>query len=610
MSGIKRIIPFVAGMSLLIALNACHDEESSTSGGTSGGEATDNVSASAHTDNLSDLVIALNSASLSETEDAASISNTDKVELQTFASETIRIVWNGGSSPTVTGSVSGVSVDATSSDVTVTSNSGEKVVYELSGSGSGSFTMESTTEAFEMRLNGLELTSTANSPINNQSKKLAYVSLTGNSVLTDGTTSNAKGVVFSKGALVFSGDGTLKINSNYDTGIKSSKSYVRFRPGVNIEIACNGQGHGVKAETDVTIGGGVLNISIASSDSAGKGISSNGTLNVYGGRTTVINNALAYYDEEEADCSAGAGLKADGELKIYGGEVDLKSSGAGGKGMSCDTMITITGGTINIITEGAPYVYDAANDIDTNPKGIKGDSGVVITGGKIAVRCDYQGDGSEGIESKKQLSISGGLIEVYSGDDALNSAGDMTISGGQIYARSTTNDAIDSNGNIYLNGGVVVAVAASYETGIDAAEQHYIYVNGGTIVAIGGSMLSSIGSSSKQASLYHGGIGQNTLYALNNADGTNLLAYKTPSPYSNGVLLLSASGMKSGSTYTMLTGATVSGGTDFHGLILGGTIAANGSESSITLSGASTTVGVSGGGMPGGMPGGGKPGGM
>lgn len=57
--------------------------------------------------------------------------------------------------------------------------------------------------------------------------------------------------------------------------------------------------------------------------------------------------------------------------------------------------------------------------------------GIVISGGTITVSTS--GNNGEGIESKNTLDITGGQDTVNSFDDAINSAQDLTISGGFVY---------------------------------------------------------------------------------------------------------------------------------------------------------------------------------
>ena len=71
---------------------------------------------------------------------------------------------------------------------------------------------------------------------------------------------------------------------------------------------------------------------------------------------------------------------------------------------------------MKILTTGSRYNYGS---LHSSAKGIKGDGDVVINDGTIKVRTSG-GEGSEGIESKSNITIKGGTVEVSSYDDALN----------------------------------------------------------------------------------------------------------------------------------------------------------------------------------------------
>ena len=180
---------------------------------------------------------------------------------------------------------------------------------------------------------------------------------------------------------------------------------------------------------------------------------------------------------------------------------------------SCDGTLTVTAGTITATTTGGLYYNNGSTENTSytgntdnvsssyysSPKAIKagkktqsGNSytysgGIAISGGTITATTS--GTNGEGIESKNTLNITGGHVTVNAYDDAINSAQDMTIDGGYVYARATNNDGIDSNGNLYIKSGVVYAIGSSSpEVAIDAnsEEQKKLYFTGGTLVAIGG----------------------------------------------------------------------------------------------------------------------------
>ena len=292
---------------------------------------------------------------------------------------------------------------------------------------------------------------------------------------------------------------------------------------------------------------------------------------------------------------------------MTGGELYIKSTGAGGKGISSDVDVNISGGTIKVITTGKEYVY---NSYDSKAKGIKADGNLNISGGEVWVRTTG-GEGSEGIESKNIMTLSGGNILIHSYDDAVNAKNSLVISGGNIYAYATNNDAIDSNGSLTISGGNVIASGSTApEDGFDC-DQNTINITGGVIVGLGGGT-SSPSTSSTQASLIYGqaALSQNTYIAITNASGKNLLSFKVPRSYNNATLLVSAPGMTRGSSITLKSGVTVKGGSDFCGLNSDGTVSDGTDVATITLSSMVNTQnynGGMGGGVPGGMPGGGRP---
>jgi hypothetical protein len=75
--------------------------------------------------------------------------------------------------------------------------------------------------------------------------------------------------------------------------------------------------------------------------------------------------------------------------------ITLTAGGANivAQGISVDGDIVISGGTLDITTTGAAYVYGA---YDTKSKAIKSDNNLTINGGAITIKT-YK-DGAEGLE--------------------------------------------------------------------------------------------------------------------------------------------------------------------------------------------------------------------
>ena len=100
---------------------------------------------------------------------------------------------------------------------------------------------------------------------------------------------------------------------------------------------------------------------------------------------------------------------------------------------------------------------------------------------------------NEGLDTELHLTINGGIINIFSGNDGINTNEDnvsvTTVNGGTVNIRclGTTGegDGIDSNGWLVINGGTVIAeaCASSPDAGIDSDKG--IYINGGTVIATG-----------------------------------------------------------------------------------------------------------------------------
>ena len=543
--------------------------------------------------------IALNKSTLAETYQADA-GDEDYIENTTF-DKTITITFSTTGDASVSGDDDAI-ISISGNDVIATNNTSNVIRYVLTGETSDGFFKLYSTKKQAIVLNGVSITNPDGAAINNQSKKRTFIVLndgTANS-LTDGTNysdatddEDMKACFFSEGQLVFSGRGSLDVDANCKAGIRSD-DYVRTLPGTNIYVDAS-SGNGIRGNDAVIVTGGVINVNITGT--ADKGISTDGEVRIDGGRTSILTSGGYEYDSDDSDYTACAGIKADSVININGGELNIKSTGTGGKGLNCDAKININDGTIRIITTGKRQ-KDSKGSV--SPKGIKADGDITVNGGQTQIRLEGTGDGTEALESKGEIHVEAGTVECYSYDDAINSAGNLYIDGGYVYARATNNDAIDANKNLYINGGVVIAEGASQpECGIDAAEGYSAFINGGTVIAVGGGM-QAISSSSKQASISVSASMGTTIGLL---DGTKaILGYTTPSSNSGTALMISSPSLQSGSSYTLRAGCTLEGGTSFYSLTTGCTIGSGSQSVDVTAS-----TGISG--SMGGMGGGRRPGG-
>ena len=542
--------------------------------------------------------IALNKSTLAETYQADA-GDEDYIENTTF-DKTITITFSTTGDASVSGDDDAI-ISISGNDVIATNNTSNVIRYVLTGETSDGFFKLYSTKKQAIVLNGVSITNPDGAVINNQSKKRTFIVLndgTTNS-LTDGTNysdatddEDMKACFFSEGQLIFSGKGSLDVDANCKAGIRSD-DYVRTLPGTNIYVDAS-SGNGIRGNDAVIVTGGVINVNITGT--ADKGISTDGEVRIDGGRTSILTSGGYEYDSDDSDYTACAGIKADSVININGGELNIKSTGTGGKGLNCDAKININDGTIRIITTGKRQ-KDSKGSV--SPKGIKADGDITVNGGQTQIRLEGTGDGTEALESKGEIHVEAGTVECYSYDDAINSAGNLYIDGGYVYARATNNDAIDANKNLYINGGVVIAEGASQpECGIDAAEGYSAFINGGTVIAVGGGM-QAISSSSKQASISVSASMGTTIGLL---DGTKaILGYTTPSSNSGTALMISSPSLQSGSSYTLRAGCTLEGGTSFYSLTTGCTIGSGSQSVDVTAStGTSGSMGGMGGGRPGG----------
>ena len=430
------------------------------------------------------------------------------------------------------------------------SNLANEITYNLSGSSSdGGFYMSGSYKA-TVELNGLMLTNVSavysGAAVHIQNgKRIDVKVVTGTeNTLVDAASGSQKGCLYIKGHAEFKQHGTLNVVGNVKHAIKAGEYITLKNATLNVTsaagdgISCNqyfmmesgtinisgteddgiqcdidGDDHEDENSGNIYISGGTITINCAGI--AAKGIKSAGDIFINDEAVIdVTTTGKGMWDTVDLETKAACCISADRNITIDDGTLTLTATGSGGKGMKCDSILTISGGDITISTSGGLY-YNNGSTENTNytgntdhisssyyssPKGIKAglktevgtnsytySGAIVIHGGKIKVTTT--GTNGEGIESKNTLDIYGGEIYVNSYDDGINSAQNMLIFGGYVYAHSNNNDGIDANGNIYINGGLVYAIGArSPELAIDAnsEEGKKVYISGGVVIAVGG----------------------------------------------------------------------------------------------------------------------------
>lgn len=172
---------------------------------------------------------------------------------------------------------------------------------------------------------------------------------------------------------------------------------------------------------------------------------------------------------------------------------------------------------------------------------------------------------NEGIDSELHLTINGGIINIVSGDDGINTNEDgvsvTTVNGGTLNIKVSENaeegDGIDSNGWLVINGGNVFSQACSKsgDAGIDS--DNGIYINGGTLTATG-NMLDEISGGAQNYAVFsfrEKQTGAKT-YELQNSDGETVIKCTPENDFT--YLIVSSPTLKGGDYSLVSDGKTLS----------------------------------------------------
>lgn len=318
-----------------------------------------------------------------------------------------------------------------------------------------------------------------------------------------------------------------------------------------------------------------------------KGIKSDGALYVNGGTFTINSADDSFHSNSDVTINDGTytissgddGMHADSALFVNGGTITVTESYEGLEGLNVtinDGKIDITASDDGINAAGgndqsgfggmggdgfkgmqAPDAQKSDNASDsTSDNTQKSDdtSDTAQTTGNIAVAAQKSDDASDTVqdtgnitvaaqksdtsqdtdaasEDEMWMVINGGYVHVLAGGDGLDSNGDLTINGGEVYV-----DGPSDNGN----------------SAIDYGEKSSFYINGGTVVAVGSSgMAEDVSSDSKQQVAFVKLDSQADAgdVILKDADGNEIISYTAQKKYD--CVIISTADLKAGQTYTL-----------------------------------------------------------
>lgn len=225
----------------------------------------------------------------------------------------------------------------------------------------------------------------------------------------------------------------------------------------------------------------------------------------------------------------------------------------------------------------------SSSNTSSSPKVIKSTGNMNIYSGSFTIKSSNEG--GEGLESKATMTINGGNFYFSTYDDCINASTKLVVNGGSLRAVSTGNDAIDSNGTMSITGGLILANGTSEpEEGIDVDQASQLSITGGTIINQRGNMLNLTTSQCKVPTLkYSTSITAGTRITVTDSSGNCIVSFTAPQKMSQGCYITHPS-FKTGSSYKLYTGGSVSGGTTFNEVTNGGTYTAGTLKKSFTIS--------------------------
>ena len=238
----------------------------------------------------------------------------------------------------------------------------------------------------------------------------------------------------------------------------------------------------IKGDTDIHLEGGILNINLPTSNHGGKAVSADNGIDITGGDITIEthgNGAVYTISGSSKDAYTSSCLKCDGNMVITGGTINLTSTGTGGKGINVGS--DDNAGTLTI---GEPDGADSDLALTVTTTGER----ITVTGGGGG---PWGGGGNyanpKAIKSMGNMTINSGTIRVNctqnnEGGECIESKAILTINGGNIEAYSKKDDAVNARSNITINGGVYY-VHSDNNDGTDS--NGTMFINGGFLISNG-----------------------------------------------------------------------------------------------------------------------------
>ena len=337
-------------------------------------------------------------------------------------SQTIQIVYENEAVRVINPlAFEGVGVTVDGADVTVNATTEvQDINFKLSGSTTDGMFKIYTVKRYNLILDGVSITNPDGPAINVQSEKKTTVILTEatTNTLTDGVVyapapdeEDQKAAFFSEAKLVFTGSGSLIINGhgNDQHGICSDDEIEVLEGAITVNSAVK---DGIHANDGLLMTAGTIHVT-----SSGDGIDADGgAIDISGGSITM-----------QLPTADVKGLSCDSTLVISGGTINITMNGNQSKAIKNDQAMTLSGGTITIHTTGDAVLEAAGSGFDPSYCTAIKSAGVInLSGATITITST--GKGGKGISSDTDIVMTGGVVHVTtSGNGAVytNSLGQL-----------------------------------------------------------------------------------------------------------------------------------------------------------------------------------------
>lgn len=393
---------------------------------------------------------------------------------------------------------------------------------------------------------------------------------------------NIDAVIFSKDDLTLNGSGTLTVTAKYGHGIVSKDDLVITSGTYQITAAK----HALSGQDSVRIADGILTLNAGTDGihSENTDDDAKGFIYIANGDISITADSDGFDAEETLQVDGGNievyagddGLHSDDDLIITAGTINVTKSYEGLEGMT----VTIEDGDISVVSsddginasgDGSsgessqggtppekPDDSDSTEDRPEPPNGFDkndnssadsnsdsnsdskpadlpdGNAGRGDGNGGPGGDNSGPGGGMEEATDYNLIQISGGKIYINASGDGIDSNGNLTVTGGEIYVDGPTSGgdgALDCSGTALISGGTVIAVGSSgMAENFDSSSAQ-------------GSMITTVSDS-----MITGDI------TLTDSEGNTIVSYSPSKEYSS--VVISCADLKEGETYTLVAGDT------------------------------------------------------